>query len=151
VNAVRLTRSEKGMTLIELLIAMTILAIGIAALVAGFSSGLLAVQRGAKTSVAGTLADQAIEIYRQGTFSSIPIGVQTPPPAPGSDGHTYDVVTTVQWTCAIGPPMTGSTPPTCTGASLSRPVKLVTVDVHDSSATGRILASQSTTFDSSTS
>ena len=38
-------RAEEGMTLIELLIAMVVMSIGIAALVAGFSSGILAVNR----------------------------------------------------------------------------------------------------------
>ena len=37
-------RAEEGMTLIELLIAMTIMSIGIAALVAGFSSGIVSDQ-----------------------------------------------------------------------------------------------------------
>jgi prepilin-type N-terminal cleavage/methylation domain-containing protein len=146
-------RSAEGMTLIELLIAMVVMAIGISALVAGFSSGLLAVQRGAKTSVAGTLADQTIEVYRQGTFASIPVGAQTPALTTGSDGRTYYVATTVSWTCVVGPAgtTTSPTPPTCSGALASRPVKLVAVDVHDSTATGPVVASQSSTFDSSTS
>ena len=138
------------MTLIELLIALTVMAIAIFAIVAGFSSSILAVQRGGKASVAGTLADQKVEAYRQGTFASIPIGVQTPALATGSDGRSYYVATTVSWTCVIGA-ITATTPPTCTGTPASRPVKLVAVDVHDSTATGKVLASESSTFDSSTS
>jgi prepilin-type N-terminal cleavage/methylation domain-containing protein len=143
-------RSDQGMTLIELLIALTVMAIAIFAIVAGFSSSILAVQRGGKASVAGALADQKVQTYRQGTFASIPVGVQTPVLTSGTDGRTYYVSTTVSWACVIGV-SNGATPPTCTGTPASRPVKLVTVDVHDSTATGAVVASQSSTFDSSTS
>ena len=55
-------RAEEGMTLIELLIAMTILAIGIAALVAGFSSGILSINRARLASTAAALADKQMEL-----------------------------------------------------------------------------------------
>jgi type II secretory pathway pseudopilin PulG len=59
------------MTLIELLIALIVLAVGIMATAAGFSSGILTVQRGAKTSTAGALADQQMEAYRRLSFGDI--------------------------------------------------------------------------------
>ncbi len=64
-------RANDGMTLVELLIAMVVMAIGISALVAGFSSGLVAINRGAKASTAGALADQQMEAYRRLSFASI--------------------------------------------------------------------------------
>ena len=66
----RLATNEEGFTLVEMLIAMTIMAIGIAALVAGFSSGILAVNRAGTTSTAGSLADKQMEGYRQAGFTS---------------------------------------------------------------------------------
>src|SRR5215210_4165113 len=55
---------EGGFGLVELLIAMTILSIGIMAIVAGFSAGFLAVNRASRTSTAGTIADRQMEAYR---------------------------------------------------------------------------------------
>ena len=69
-------RAEEGMTLIELLIAMVIMSIGIAALVAGFSSGILSVNRARLASTAGALADKQMELYRQAAFTSLPTGLQ---------------------------------------------------------------------------
>jgi len=62
---------EDGFGLIELLIALTILAIGITAIVAGFSSGIVALQRSSQVSTAGVLADQQMESYRRVRFSAI--------------------------------------------------------------------------------
>ena len=59
------------MTLIELLIALVVLAIGIMATAAGFSSGIFSVERGAKTSTAGAIADQQMEAYRRLSFGDI--------------------------------------------------------------------------------
>jgi prepilin-type N-terminal cleavage/methylation domain-containing protein len=65
------TTGEEGMTLIELLIALTVLAIGVMATAAGFSSGIFSVERGAKTSTAGALADKQMEAYRRLSFGDI--------------------------------------------------------------------------------
>jgi prepilin-type N-terminal cleavage/methylation domain-containing protein len=64
-------RDDDGFGLIELLIAMTILVIGIAAIVAGFSSGIVALQRSSQVSTAGVLADQQMESYRRVRFAAI--------------------------------------------------------------------------------
>src|SRR5262249_19300934 len=66
----RLTR-EDGFGLVELMIAMTVMAIGIAAIVSGFSSGILAVSRASQTSTAGPLADKQMEAYRAIPYKSI--------------------------------------------------------------------------------
>jgi type II secretory pathway pseudopilin PulG len=59
------------MTLVEVLIAMVVIAIGVTGLVAGLGGGILAVNRAAKASTAGAMADQQMEAYRRITFASI--------------------------------------------------------------------------------
>ena len=71
------------MTLIELLIAMVVMAIGISAIVAGFSSGILAVDRARLASTAGALADKQMELYRQAAFTSLHAGARSAAPAAG--------------------------------------------------------------------
>ena len=146
-------RAEEGMTLIELLIAMTVMSIGIAALVAGFSSGVVSINHSRLTSTAGSLADQQMELYRQASFSSLPTATQTPTTPAGPDGHTYWMQVDGSWTCAVGTYAAGpvGTPGTCSGTPASRPVKAVTISVRDGSDTAKLLFSETTTFDSSTS
>ena len=134
------------MTLVELLIAMVVMSIGIAALVAGFSSGVVSINRARVTSTAGTLADKQMELYRQAAFTSLPIGLQTPTTPSGPDGHTYWMQVNGEWTCAVGTYSAGS----CSGTPTSRPVKLMTIFVRDGSDTAKLLFTESATFDSST-
>ena len=143
-------RAEDGMTLIELLIAMVVTSIGIAALVAGFSSGIVSINHSRLTSTAGSLADQQMELYRQASFSSLPTTLQGATTPNGPDGHTYWMQVDGSWTCAIGTFSAGP-PPSCSGTPASRPVKAVTINVRDGSASARLLFSETTTFDSSTS
>jgi prepilin-type N-terminal cleavage/methylation domain-containing protein len=144
-------RNEQGMTLIELLIAMVVMAVGITAIVAGLVSGVFTIERSAKTTSAGTLADQKVESLRQSGYSSLVVAPQTSSTAVGSDGNTYWIGTTISWTCVIGPAQTttSATPPTCSGTPASRPVKLVDIQVRDLSATGKLRVTESATFDSS--
>ena len=139
------------MTLIELLIAMTVLSIGIAALVAGFSSGVVAINHSRLTSTAGSLADQQMELYRQASFASLPTTTQLPTTPAGPDGHTY----WMQVDRCAGPAPSARIRrgrlPACSGTPASRPVKNVTINVRDGSASARLLFSETTTFDSSTS
>jgi prepilin-type N-terminal cleavage/methylation domain-containing protein len=143
-------RAEEGMTLIELLIAMAVMSIGIAALVAGFSSGIVSINHSRLTSTAGSLADQQMELYRQASFTSLPTTTQSPTTPTGADGHTYWMQVDGSWTCAVGTFSAGP-PPSCSGTPASRPVKAVTINVRDGSASARLLFSETTTFDSSTS
>jgi len=136
-------RAEEGMTLIELLIAMTIMSVGIAALVAGFSTGIVSIQRANVTSTAGTLADRQMETFRQGSYAT----VQSKPGAPidGPDGHRYWIQSDVSLCSASTGPAAS-----CSAIPASRPVKLVTIEVRDGLATGKLLFTESTTFDAST-
>jgi Tfp pilus assembly protein PilV len=56
--------SEKGFGMLELLMAITMLNVGILAIVAAFNSGALALARANKTSTATTLADTQMELFR---------------------------------------------------------------------------------------
>jgi prepilin-type N-terminal cleavage/methylation domain-containing protein len=64
-------RAEAGFGLVELLIAMTVLAVALLALVAAFSSGALTLQRASQTSTASALANQQMELYRGLKYCSI--------------------------------------------------------------------------------
>src|SRR6266571_2017795 len=57
-------RSEGGFGLLELLMAMTVLNIGILAIVAAFNSGALALARANRASTATALADTQMELFR---------------------------------------------------------------------------------------
>jgi prepilin-type N-terminal cleavage/methylation domain-containing protein len=63
--------TQQGMTLVEVLIAMVVIAIAVSGLVAGLGGGILAIQRSAKASAAGAFADQQMEAYRGTSFASI--------------------------------------------------------------------------------
>ena len=139
----RATR-EEGFTLVELLIAMVVMSIGITAIVAGYSSGILAVDRAKAGTTAGALADRQMETFRQGSFASVPT---SSPPATTTNGYWMQVDGI--WSCAIGTFGAGP-PPTCSGTPASRPLKLVTITVRDGSGAGRVLFTESATFDSST-
>ena len=144
-------RDASGMTLIELLVAMLVMAFGIMALVAAFTSGILAIERGAKTSTAGTLADKQMEVYRQMSFAAIPVGVQGAQTTTGANAGNYWLQATISWSCPIGTLVSGP-PPSCsngTGAA-ARPVKLVSIDVRDTNGSGKLLVNETSTFDSST-
>jgi prepilin-type N-terminal cleavage/methylation domain-containing protein len=148
-TATRRLQAEEGMTLIELLIAMTVMAIGISGVVAGFGSGLVAVNRARTTSTASALADQQMETYRQGSFASVPTTLQTATTPTGTDGRTYWMQVNGSWGCAVGTYSAGP-PATCSGTPASRPVKLVTITVRDGSAIAKVLFTENSTFDSST-
>jgi type II secretory pathway pseudopilin PulG len=143
----RLAANEEGLGLVELLIAMVIMAVGIAALVAGFSSGILSVNRARVTSTAGALADKQMEAYRQMAFTSVPVGLQSPTTPVGPDGHTYWMQVNGDWTCAVGGISAGGG---CPGPPASNPLKLVTITVRDGPPPARILFTENATFDSST-
>jgi len=84
-------RTEDGFGLVELLIAMTVLAIGITAIVAGFSSGIVAVNRANQIATAGTIADRQMEQYRALAYDSIVLdsALLSAPAAPYTTDSAY--------------------------------------------------------------
>jgi prepilin-type N-terminal cleavage/methylation domain-containing protein len=143
------SRSEAGLSLIELLIAMVVLSLGIAALVAGFSSGILTVARSAKASTAGAVADRQMEAFRGLSYGSIAVG-STSTTTTASNGATYRIGTDVTLTCIDNAAPSGS-PPAClpVGGVINRPLKLVTIVVRDDS-NSKVLFREASTFDAST-
>ena len=113
---------------------MTILNVGILALVAGFSSGYSALDRANRVGTASVLADMKMESFRARTYSAIPVGTSTStysktssPASP--DGRQYTVTATV----------------TLQNGGTSGETKLATVTVADS--TGRVWTTEQSTFD----
>ncbi len=64
-------RQSEGFGLIELVMAMTMLNIGILAIVAAFNSGAVALARASKTSTATAIADQQMELFRGLKYTNI--------------------------------------------------------------------------------
>ena len=64
-------RRQDGIGLVELLIAMTILAIAIMGTVAAFGAGTVSLRGASSVSTAGTIADAQMEAYRSLTFAAI--------------------------------------------------------------------------------
>jgi type II secretory pathway pseudopilin PulG len=131
-------KSGAGFGLVELLIAMSVMTIAITAVVAGFSSGMVALANASRTGTAGALADKQMEAYRALEFTSIPTSLDASQSVTGPDGRAYAVATTIVPDCPVG-----GTPPACVGA---RPVKKVTVTVADA-VTHRTYISETSTFD----
>ena len=104
------------MGLVELLIAMTVLAVALLALVAAFSSGALTLQRAGQTSTASVLANQQMELYRGLKYCSIRLDDGSlPAPAPYASDSAYSGSQVLD-TAACG----GSTP-TCTAVAWPDP------------------------------
>ena len=97
----RYLRAEEGMTLIELLIAMVVMSIGIAAIVAGFSSGILSVDRANGRVDRRHARRPADGVYRQGSFASVPPSLAAPPDRLGRSQYWMQV--DVSWSCASAP------------------------------------------------
>jgi type II secretory pathway pseudopilin PulG len=164
-------RNEKGFGLIELLMAMTMLNIGILALVAAFNSGAIALQRASRTTTAAALADQQMELYRAIMYSAI-----------GLDATSVNATdTTYRNDSALGGSLSNDLTVTCTGSPLpnqcvptrtvagadhrtyrvdsyitqttptnGRAIKLITIVVRNGTSPYRTLAREQSTFDTST-
>lgn len=140
------------MGLVELLVAMTVMAIGIFALVAGFSSGFGAINRASTTSTAGTLADQQMEAFRRGAWGSVVTPSPNPAEKPGADGRSYWLDVVVDLRCPDETVPSGTPGCTLSGGTPSRPVKRATVIVRDGpdTSSAKVLFTSSSTFDQAT-
>ena len=63
--------------MMELLLALTILNIGLLALVASLNSGVVTIKRASKISTAATLADTQMELYRAIKYSALALDDNT--------------------------------------------------------------------------
>ena len=121
---------------------MTVLAIGIFALVAGFSSGYSALNRSEKASSAATVAEVKMESYRALKYDSItatcpnlgqPIAGCALTPfsryIDAADGNTYHPELAIGFACAAGT-FVAANPPTCSSPA-SDPIKVVKIVVRN--------------------
>ncbi len=65
------TREQGGFGMIELLIAMSVLAIGVLAVFSMFASGMVAIKRASTVTTAAALADTEMERFRAAKYSGI--------------------------------------------------------------------------------
>ena len=127
-------RDERGVGLVELLIALLVLNVGLFATLGAFTSGALALQRASHVSTASAIADQEMEKLRNSSYATI-AALQTPqttnpwPNAP--DNRSYKVTAQAQ-------PFTPSG-----GQSIEQ----VTVQVYDvTHGLNKLLVTTSSTF-----
>ncbi len=83
-------REHEGFGLIELLVALTVLSIGILATIGVFASGMVTIRRAGAISTATALADRQMEGFRALRFASI--GLLSP--IPTNSVYTGDVAYT---------------------------------------------------------
>jgi Tfp pilus assembly protein PilE len=125
-------RDERGLGLIELLIALLVLNVGIFATLGAFTSGALALRRASHVSTAAAISDQEMEKLRDSSYAAIQL-LQTPQvtdPWPNSpDGRSYKVEAQ-------------ATPFTPTGGTQ---IEQVTVKVTDDKE-NKLLVTSSSTF-----
>ena len=148
--------------MIELVTAMTILSVGIMAVVAGFSSGAKALERSRDASSAAAVAESKMEEYRAQPFDGIPtptcVGAVCSPetvtpvpdgaPVAAADGRMYRLHVVVRWVCPVGtlgPPAASSPDPTCVPDPSAYAVKSVAMTVKDAE-NARTLFTQTSTF-----
>jgi type II secretory pathway pseudopilin PulG len=169
---------EAGFGLIELTIAMAMLAIALLALVAALSSGIITLQRAGATGTAGTLADRQMERYRALKYTQIMLDTTAQTTANGDSVYSGEASVAgsgsqVTGTCTgpgsfpdyCNPRQTSVTGPdnrvyrvdtyiyydTPSGTYTGRQLKLVTVVVRDpSNLTKPPLAKVQTRFDEAT-
>ncbi len=96
-------RRQQGFGLVELLIAMTVLSVGILAVVAGFSSGYVALNRATRVSSSSVLADAQMERFRALTYPSLCLSST-------STASTYTAAAPTNWSSWAVPACSSSDP-----------------------------------------
>jgi prepilin-type N-terminal cleavage/methylation domain-containing protein len=169
-RATRVRRDEAGFGLIELMIAMTVLAIGILALFAMFESGIRSISRASTVTTAGALADTEMESFRAIRYSSIGLPdslIPTSSPYTTDPAYSSTAPPRVHLNACGTSPCTTKVPvQTLTGADgrsyrvdtyvtyqtvgSGRQVKLVTIVVRDGTDVTKVWARTASAFDEST-
>jgi type IV pilus assembly protein PilV len=155
-RALRRLLSDGGFSLVELIIAMMILNIGLAALLSALVSSATTIRRAGRTATASTLADAQVELYRALTYPAIALD-STAVAATDSTytgdaalSGTSDITTTTGCTTSLGSAVTASTTPqTATPASMTTiaPGTALTIDRGTASAeTVNVTATTATTI-----
>jgi prepilin-type N-terminal cleavage/methylation domain-containing protein len=167
-------RSQEGFGLIELLIALTVLAVGILGVASAFISGMVTLRRAGTIATATALADKQLELYRAIRYCSIYLDGTTIPAADAAAWNQFGTALVKQpdsnCTSVAMPEATRArqdlsgdqTPdgrpyridtfitrgrPVSTPAIDSRELKTVIVVVRDGRALSKTLVRQESTFD----
>jgi Tfp pilus assembly protein PilV len=127
-------RDERGIGLVELLIALLVLNLGIFATLGAFTSGAVAIRNASRISTAAAIADKQMEAFRNTAYANIV--ASGPTNVTGADGRTYAVTVTV----STGSQKTGVT------YNGSASVKLVTITVNDPANGNKLLGTWPGTF-----
>jgi prepilin-type N-terminal cleavage/methylation domain-containing protein len=104
-------RRQEGFGLIELLIAMTVLVVGLLALFAAYSAGYVSLRRGTRVGSATLLADSQMERYRAVNYANINLncgGVTCP-----NEDSTYKTDSAYSSAAQIATASTSCTDATC--------------------------------------
>jgi len=83
-------RTQDGFGLIELIISMTMLNVGILAIVAAFNSGAIALNRAATVSTASVVGDKQMELYRALKYPQIALDATAVAAANGNTTYQCD-------------------------------------------------------------
>jgi Tfp pilus assembly protein PilV len=164
-------RHERGIGLVELLAAMTVLMVGILAVFAMFESGIRHLSRASTVTTAGALADKELENFRAIRYASIglPDSLVLASATPYSSDSAYQSNATLRVNllpCGTTPCTNKVPVQTLTGAdgrsyrvdtyvtwqavTGGRNVKLVTVVVRDAADPTKVWARGASAFDRST-
>lgn len=95
-------RSEKGFGLIELMVSMTMLNIGILAIVAAFQSGAIALKNAGEVSTASVIADKQMELYRALKYTEIALDTNAVQTANGDTAYQCDTANKIDPTAQCG-------------------------------------------------
>jgi type II secretory pathway pseudopilin PulG len=129
---VRRVRAEQGQGLVELLIAMTVLSIGIGALLTLLGAGYVSLQRSERTGTANTLAENQLELYRGVSYPYIRLSASAlgsvPAGSPYMTANSSD--STIPPGTAASQVTDASQPCTAGDTALCAPVQTVTGPDH---------------------
>lgn len=95
-------RSEEGFGLLELVISMTMLNIGILAIVAAFNSGAIALKNAGEISTGSVVADKQMELYRALKYTEIALDSASVTTANGDTTYQCDAANKIDPTGACG-------------------------------------------------
>ena len=120
--------ADGGFGLIELLVAMTVLVVGIGAVLSLYVSTAVSLRRAARKGTAVTLVDRQLEAYRIGPFASIRIdGTRLPGAAdPYTTGHDADTTIPAATDQALAGANGDATCPSASPPPACLPVQTVT-------------------------
>jgi type II secretory pathway pseudopilin PulG len=131
-------RSESGIGLVELLIAMTILSVAISAQLGVFGSSFASIQRAGLKGTALTLADKQMEVYRRVAYTCIYLTSATGDSAYAGDS-AYSASQIVGSSCSpeTNPPTTATTPSQTVVGPDNRTYRVDTYIVYFTPTSGR--------------